>query len=68
MQWVRNLTMNQEVPGLIPVVTMIGSVEPSDQFVLSSQWPSSQIENWIDKNLGELAYLSGLKLALGKVK
>ena len=53
MQRVRNLTMNQEVPGLIPVVTMIGSVEPSDQFVLSSQWPSSQIENWIDKNLGE---------------
>ena len=39
MQWVRNLTLNQEVPGLIPIVTMVGSVDPSDQYVVSSKFP-----------------------------
>ena len=45
MHWVRNLTLNQEVAGLIPIVTMVGSVDPSDQFVVSYQWPLGQIEN-----------------------
>ena len=53
MQWVRNLTLNHEVPGLIPVVTVVGPVDPSDQFVVSSQWSFRQTENWIDEHLGE---------------